>query len=183
MTDKFCPQCGHPLHETDVFCDQCGHKIETLPVMPKAIKAEIEKPVIASEKLKGFGSHFEFLGYQIKFHETDKKDGKCFGIATHEKHNNILFWEINSSLVIFQITLQSKTKHSVKIDRFLNIANTLATVCKVFSHEEDGFSNLKIEAIYTGDYFKTLFGQFYEVLQNDQQIIFSRPEFKAAFID
>lgn len=177
MIDQRCPKCTKEYSNVDKYCDQCGQQLEHLQIKAEDKAIGLPKAPQLEGKLKQIADHLEFYGYKIKTIPSDGKEAKILIAATHDKNNNVIFWELSPSIVFFQITLLTEKKPSLEIDHLVNEANKIATVCRVISIEENRIVKLRFEAIYTGEYAKTTFSQFFEFIENDQKATFAIPNF------
>lgn len=134
--------------------------------------------------LDQISNHLGFLGYNIEKSEPKKEGEKIFFYAKHVKRNNLVFWEMAPLFSIFNITLTTDVNYKPEIAEYINKANSLLNLAKVFSFaSEDGVITIRFEAIYIGEYIKETFGQFYDFIEGDQQKFNSLENFSKIFLN
>lgn len=136
-----------------------------------------------TQVLDKFGNHLEFLGYKIEKIEPKEEGEVGIVIATHPQNNNIVFFEMMPNFVIFQVSLSTKKSPSSDMDAFLNNANKHFYISKLFYKVDANLAVIKFEAVYTGDYSKELFAQFYDLFEKDQNLLGSLDNFTKVFLD
>jgi hypothetical protein len=118
-------------------------------------------------KAEAICDHLEFLGFTIKkFEKKEEKNPQIYA-ALHPKKWNIVFWEVNPDLVMFQISVDTGKKPNKEMDACVNAANQKLFITKTYHHLIEGKTSLKFEVFYVGEYAKSLFGVFLDSFLND----------------
>jgi hypothetical protein len=124
-----------------------------------------------NKKIDNIINHLEFLGYKIEKVTPEKEGGKELIMALHDQKNNLLFWEMLPNFVLFRISLSSTKTHIPEMDDFVNRANKILNISKIYTEigkNEDNVT-LVFEMIYIGDYSKEIFSQFLDHFTKDQE--------------
>lgn len=113
-------------------------------------------------------NHLEFLGYDVEAVETAKEGEKKYFLAKHPSKSNYLFYEIGPNLLIFRARYTTTKEYSSAMDKFINKGNYTMNITKVtYEIEENNTPTLIFESTYLGQYQKDLFGQFFDINQDD----------------
>ena len=118
-------------------------------------------------KINEFTHHLEYLGYSVQTLEPKEPKSPKVYLATHAQKWNLLLWEANPDLVMFQVTIQSSKKAAKGMDECVNLANQKLLLAKAYHFPAGKTTALKLEAYYPGGYERRVFGAFLDAFLND----------------
>lgn len=176
----FCTQCGKKTAVDSIFCEHCGTKVgETETVISEKVQEGARGKItdIQNANLRSMANHLEFLGYGISRLELAKNTE--WVVAKHEDKNNWVFHQAVEGVTFVQVRISTEKKHSAQMDKAVNALNSVLDISRFYYAIEDGFVELRIEAIYLGAYSKDLFSKFYDLFEKDQKRLFANDDFKA----
>lgn len=127
-------------------------------------------------------NHLEFFGYTTESIEPKNKKEKQIFIARHAVKNNLVFFELAPSFLMFRVNLTTERKHHAAMDVAMNEINKVLTISKIYYEIETDKATLRIEAVYIGEYIKERFGVFLDLFINDQNKMYESEHFKTAFL-
>lgn len=136
---------------------------------------------VSIRTMEKFANHLEFFGYRI---EKKIDTEKPYFYAYHSTYNNLAVYTIAPNYYLFQTLLLCKQHGSAAMDDFVNKANKLMGVSR-FYYEPDANkkgTSLKFDAIYMGEYTKTIFGFFIDELRRDQNAIVYMENYHKIFL-
>lgn len=158
-----CLKCDFVLPENSKFCPKCGGQVVLFKKEEKQEKSAIDE----------IANHLEFLGYTVTKENSNEIDvnEKYFYFASHQKLNNIVFFNILDNSILFKVTLSSNNKICNEMFKYVNLANEkYLNYCKVYiSNKEEDKTLLVFEVVYIGGYNKTTFSEFFTELTADLQ--------------
>lgn len=163
-----CRQCGTKIDEDAKFCPSCGTKLE----IPQ--KSDLKN-------LTAIKNHLEFLGYSAELTEVKREDERNFLVAKHSKEPNFIAIEIQPNIVNFRSNFTTEKTKSSLMDSAINELGSKLDVANIYYEIEDGKAILRVDAVYTGEYSKDVFGRFFSLLNKDIAKIFLLESTKAAF--
>ena len=136
-----------------------------------------------SKTLDQMASHLEFLGYKIEKFKSEVEGVKEWLRARHPTKYTVAFFELQPNFVMFRISVTGERKPSAEMAAFLNNANSrFLTATKQYYDVVDGFPVLRWQAVYTGDYVKETFGQFFTMFEGAPQQLASLEGFGKIFL-
>lgn len=163
-----CKSCKEKIEEGSKFCAGCGAKVEAV------VKAD-------TKNLNAIKNHLEFLGYTVELTETDKEGERNFLIATHSKDANFVIVELEPFITNFRATFTTEKPYSPVMEKAINELAAALDVSNIFFQIEEGKAVLRIDAVYTGEYSKDVFGRYFALLIKDIGKIFRLESTKDAF--
>lgn len=185
---KTCHNCGKQIDANAKFCTHCGAKIQAETPVVADVKASVkqEPQPKLNENLEKISDHLEFLGYKLEKIKAKDNDAKDCIIAIHNQKNNVFIIAISPTMSLFKIQLSTKKKHVPAMDTFVNDANKALVFAKVYTELDSESKDviLMLEAMYTGNYNKESFAEFFECFQGDSNPRMYRiPGFEKLFLD
>lgn len=163
-----CKNCSAKIEDNTKFCASCGMKVEA------GEKTDVKN-------LNAIKNHLEFLGYKVELTEAKKNDEATFFVATHSKDANLVAVEIEPFLTTLRANFTTEKPHSSEMDSAINELCSKLDVANVFYKVEDDKVVLYVDAVYTGEYSKDIFGRFFALLNKDISKIFLLESTKKAF--
>lgn len=149
------------------------------------IVTEQEKPKM-NENVEKICNHLEFLGYQLEKTKAKKANEKDFVLARHSQKNSVFILILSPNILLFKISLTTGKKHVPVMDAFINEANKVLIFAKMY-YEIDKETQevvVRLEALYTSDYKKEAFGEFFESFNFDvNPRLYKIPNFDKLFLD
>lgn len=121
--------------------------------------------------LDEIAGHLEFLGYKLTKTEFEKKDGSYFYIADEPDTYMILLLKSTDLSVILRSSIRIDKKYSSDIDKFINKANSIFDVARIYSEVDSDGLILRFDSLYFGEYRKDLFAEFIKFFIKDQRKI------------
>ncbi len=88
-------------------------------------------------------------------------------ITNHPNKARFVIFDLLPDLVLFRANFTTEKKPSVEMDRFLNTVNRSNTISRVFYDLDGELVVLRFESVYTGQYSRETFSQFWDALQDD----------------
>lgn len=165
-----CKNCGSKLEDGAKFCAACGTKVEAVQ------KTD-------TKNLGAIKNHLEFLGYTAELTEATKEGEMNMLIAKHNKDTNFVVIEIQPNIVNFRANFTTEKSHSPQMDSAINELGSKLDVANIFYEMDEGKAILRIDAVYTGEYSKDVFGRFFSLLNKDIGKIFLLESSRKAFTD
>lgn len=117
--------------------------------------------------------HLELLGYKVEKKEPQKVEEKYMLLVDHPTKVKFVVLELSPNIILFQANLNTEKKFAPGMGDFANDVNKNLLISKLFFDAMDGLVVLRVRSIYTGEYAKDTFGQFWDALQNDLQQLFT----------
>jgi len=128
-------------------------------------------------------NHLSFLGYQIEKLQMPSGNDKAWYVARHSKNHNIILIEITPAVTMLRVGLKTGKTLSNEMIIYVNTANKALTMNKVYFEISEGNVDVQFEACYSGEYAKEVFGEFYEMFQNDIRLFYGMENFNKIWID
>jgi hypothetical protein len=136
--------------------------------------------------LEDIANHLEFFGYTIEKKERKESANNFNYYASHERYNNIRFFEIYKNYVCFQICfwLDGLTMDTSALAETFNEFNRKSILAKFYYTLDKDGSRVFVytEAIFIGNYTKPSFGLFYDRFKVDEKDAFESDSYKNCFV-
>lgn len=159
-----CQNCNFETPENSKFCPKCGSKVN----IPN--KEEIKR---GSSVLDDISNHLSFLGYKTVIEKAKIGGEKDVLFANHDQRNNMAIFSLIPNVMLLKISLTTNKKWNDKMGDFINNANKSFNCARAFYDiTNEGLVTLRFEGIYTGQYSKEVFGQLFDLFNNDIDNIF-----------
>jgi len=186
MSERFCSNCGNKVSKEERFCNQCGQKLdfneEEAGGTAGKTKKESPKPDGLSAAISGIAEHLEFLGYSVEYLKKKTPGDTQLVTAKNERLYNLVFWELPNHFVLIQAYINiKKMSDAPTMDAATESANRNMIFFKAYYVTENSAITVRLQVIYTGEYQKTVFGQFHDILERDEATFNSDPLVQKAF--
>jgi hypothetical protein len=190
-----CKKCNNKIDGNSKFCTYCGANLESQKPFQIEEESNQEKPakIIAQQEqpklddnLEKICSHLEFLGYNLEKIKSKDNTLNDSVIAQHSQKNSVFILRVSPNIILFKISLSTNKKHVQAMDAFINEANKILVFSKIYTELDKNTKEviLRIEALYTSDYHKAAFGEFFEALNTDVSSRLSKiPNCDKLFLD
>jgi hypothetical protein len=134
--------------------------------------------------LEEISNHLEFFGYTIEKKEREEDESSFNYYASHEKHNNLRFFEINKDFVLLQMCFYKDELPTSALAETFNELNRRSVIAKFYyTINKDGSRIfIFIEATFIGDYTKKSFAIFWDMFKTDERTALESDAYKNCFI-
>lgn len=132
-----------------------------------------------NKTMEQIANHLEFLGYKI---ETRVDNNINYIFAGHPQNNDMIIWEMGN-MTVHRVNLASGKSFSDKMYKFFCDVNRNNSVSRFYFDIDGSQVVVRFHALYTGDYSKEIYGQFYSLFEGDQKKIYAVENYKELFIN
>ena len=136
--------------------------------------------------LEDIANHLEFFGYTIEKEERKESANNFNYYASHERYNNIRFFEIYKNYVCFQICfwLDGLGMDTSVLAETFNEFNRKGILTKFYYtlDRDDSRVFVYAEAIFIGNYTKPSFGLFYDRFKREERKAMESDSYKNCFV-
>jgi len=135
-------------------------------------------PMETAEKIK---THLEFLGYEPTIQDKRSEGGLLVVQASSKQKPNLILWfNDNGTVGVKSGWNGMKKMETTEQWDFVNKCNSEVMFMARMYIDNDG--DLQFQTVYMGDYDKTVFGNFIDIMNADISRVLSNPDFKRLLV-